>query len=296
MTDRAAPVALQSPESPERSPEPTSPRDRARRLLPGMGRLFPAGRVAVVRLHGAIGGGGRSADWIELIRHLRRSRRVPAVVIDIDSPGGSAAASDDLFLALERLAAAKPLVAAIRGTGASGAYLAAMAAHRIVANPNAVVGSIGVISVGPRLPRLLERAGVSVSVTKAGRFKETGAPWRDDTPEELALEQRLVDGYYDAFVGRVATGRRMPEERARELATGEVWLGRQALEIGLVDEIGDLERAVGIAAEMAGVPDRGAPVRLRRPLVGRIIDRFATRVASATAAEIEARLSDRIRM
>lgn len=272
------------------------PRDRIRRLIPGMARLFPPGRVAVVRLHGPIGGGARSADWIELVRHLRRSRRVPAVVIDIDSPGGSAAASDDLYLALERLAAKKPVVAAIRGTGASGAYLAAMAAHRVVANPYAVVGSIGVISVGPRLPRLLDRAGVTVSVTKAGRYKETGAPWRDETPEERALEQRLVDGYYDAFVGRVATGRRMAEERVRELATGEVWLGRQALELGLVDEIGDLERAIAIAAEMAGVPDRGAPVRLRRPLVGRLVDRFAVRAAAAIVTELEARLSDRIRM
>ncbi len=271
-------------------------RERLRTLVPGVGRPFPRGRVAVVRLHGPIGGAGRTAEWTELIRHLRESRRIPAVVIDIDSGGGSAAASDDLFLALERLAARKPVVAAIRGTGASGAYLAAMAAHRLVANPNAIVGSIGVISYGPRLPRLLERVGVSVSVTKAGRYKETGAPWRDETPEELAIEQGLVDAFYDAFVARVAAGRRLDPERIRELATGEVWLGTRALELGLVDEIGDLERAVEIAAEMAGVPGRAAPVRMRRPLVGRLIDRFAGRVARAVVAELEARLSDRVRM
>jgi protease-4 len=249
-----------------------------------------------VRLHGPIGGAGRSADWTELVRHLRTSRRVPAVVVDIDSGGGSAAASDDLFLALERLAAAKPVVAAIRGTGASGAYLAAMAAHRLIANPNAIVGSIGVISYGPRLPRLLDRLGVSVSVSKAGRYKETGAPWRDDTPEELAIEQGLVDAYYEAFVGRVAAGRKLAPERVRELATGEVWLGSRALELGLVDELGDLERAIEIAAGMAGVPSRGAPVRMRRPLVGRLVDRFATRVAGATVEAIETALGDRVRM
>jgi protease-4 len=221
---------------------------------------------------------------------------VPAVVVDIDSGGGSAAASDDLFLALERLAAKKPVVAAIRGTGASGAYLAAMAANRVIANPNAIVGSIGVISYGPRLPRLLDRIGVSVSVTKAGRYKETGAPWRDESPEELSIEQGLVDAYYDAFVERVAAGRGLTPERVRELATGEVWLGRRALELGLIDEVGDLERAIEIAAAMAGVPSRGAPVRIRRPLIGRLMDRFTARVAAAAVAEIEARLSDRVRM
>src|SRR5579859_6013950 len=95
-----------------------------------LGRSIPPRHVAIVRLYGPIAGGARTADWIELIRRLREPRRVPAVVLDIDSPGGSATASDDLFVALERLAARKPLVAAIRGTGASGAYLAAMAAHR----------------------------------------------------------------------------------------------------------------------------------------------------------------------
>lgn len=270
-------------------------RDRVRSLVPGMGRMIPPGRVAVVRLHGPISGGARAADWIELLKHLRESRRIPAVVLDIDSGGGSATASDDLFLAIERLAARKPVVAAIRGTGASGAYLAAMGSRRVVANPNAIVGSIGVISYGPRVPRLLERAGVSVSVTKAGRHKDVGAPWRDETDEERSIEQRIVDAFYDAFVTRVANARHMPLERVRELATGEVWLGREALDLGLVDEIGDLERATEIAAELAGVPPKGAAVRLRRPLLGRLLERFASRAASSVVAELEARLGDRFR-
>jgi protease-4 len=271
-------------------------RERIRAALPWTGRLFPPGQVALLRLHGTISGGSRSADWIELVKRLRESPRIPAVVLDIDSGGGSATASDDLYLALARLAERKPLVAAIRGIGASGAYLAAMAAARVIANPNAIVGSIGVISVGPRVPRLLERTGIGVSVTKAGRHKDVGSPWRDETDEERAIEQRLVDAFYDAFVERVAAGRRLPQERVRELATGEVWLGREALERGLVDEIGDLERAVEIAAELAGVPARGAPVRLRRPLLGRLTERFASSVAAGLAGELEARLADRVRM
>jgi protease-4 len=265
------------------------------RLLHGFAPPLPAGRVAIFRLHGPIMGAGRAAEWVDLARRLRESRRVPAVVLDVDSPGGSATASDDLYLALERLAAVKPLVASIRGTGASGAYLAALAARRIVANPSAVIGSIGVIAAGPRVPALLERIGVRVEEHRAGSLKGMGAPWREETPLEAEKEQALVDAIYDAFVQRVARARGLPIERVRELATGEVWLGNEALRLGLVDEIGDTERAVEIAAQLAGVPARATPVRIRRPLVGRLIDRFATRVAAALADEIETRLGDRYR-
>ena len=261
---------------------------------PRIRRMRPD-RVVVLRLFGTIGGGERTANWIELVRRLRESERVPAVVLDIDSPGGSATASDDMFLALERLAAKKPLVAAIRGVGASGSYLAALAAATIVAQPNSVVGSIGVISASPRLPRLLDRLGVTVTETRAGRLKGAGAPWREDSDEELAKEQAIVDAFYDAFVGRVAAGRRLPVERARELATGEVWLGREALGLGLVDEIGDLERAVEIAARAAGVPPKSATSHLRRPFFERLAGRFGTSLASAAADEVERRAETRLR-
>jgi protease-4 len=266
-----------------------------RAFVPRLGRLFPPGHVAILRLYGPIADGARTADWIELVRRLRESRRVPAVVLDIDSPGGSATASDGMFLALERLAARKPLVAAIRGTGASGSYLAAMAARTIVAQPHAIVGSIGVISAGPRLPRLLERLGISVTENRAGRLKGMGAPWRDETEEERAKEQAIVDAFYDAFVARVAHGRHLDEARVRTLATGEVWLGEAALSLGLVDEIGDLERAVELAADAAGVPAHYAPVRLRRPLLERLAGRFGASLAGAVAVEIEARLEGRLR-
>src|SRR5207237_9545427 len=114
-----------------------------------------------------ITGGARSADWAESIRRLRESARVPAVVLDVDSPGGSAPASDYLYLALARLAAEKPLVAHVRGVGASGSYLAAMAAPTIVVAPSALIGSIGVISAGPRVTELLARLGVPVPDAQA---------------------------------------------------------------------------------------------------------------------------------
>lgn len=262
-----------------------------RRLLTGR-RLAP-GKVAVLRLYGPITGGQRSAEWLESVRKLRTSKRVPAVVLDIDSPGGSAAAADYLFLALQRLNAEKPLVAHVRGTGASGAYLAAMAARQLVVAPNSLIGSIGVISAGPRLPALLERLGISVEEHTAGRLKGSGAPWRESNDEERGKEQAIVDAYYDAFVARVAAGRRLADGRARELATGEVWLGWRAVELGLADEVGDLERAVEVAAQIAGVEPEVATVEIRRPLLGRLLERAVTRAARRLADAIEAELWER---
>jgi protease IV len=262
--------------------------NQLRRAFMGRKRLRP-GRVAIVRLQGPIGDGPRSADWVETVRHLTKQKTVPAVVLDIDSPGGSAAASDYLYLSLKRLAAAKPLVAHVRGIGASGAYLAAMSAQKIVVAPSSIVGSIGVISAGPRLPALLDRLGVRVEEHRAGRLKGMGAPWREDTEEERATEQRLVDAFYDRFVDRVAEGRHLDRAKVVELATGEVWLGSQALELGLADQIGDLDDAIEVAARLAGVPAEASPIRLRRPLLSRLVDRFAVRLAASVADELETR-------
>jgi len=258
-------------------------------------RWFFSKRIAVLRLYGPIAGGTGTAEWIEQVRRLRESRRVAAVVLDIDSPGGSATASDDAFLAVARLAAAKPVVAAIRGTGASGAYLVAMAAQTVLTQPHAIVGSIGVIAASPHLPRLLDRLGVTVNENRAGHLKGMGAPWREETDEELAKEQAIVDAFYDAFVDRVAHGRRLTEERVRELATGEVWLGQQAVELGLVDAVGDLERAIEVADAAAGIPARSARVRVRQPLLARLAGYFAASVIGAVADEVEARLQRRLR-
>jgi protease-4 len=166
-----------------------------------------------------------------------------------------------------------------------------MAAQRIVVAPSAIVGSIGVISAGPRLSALLDRLGIRVEEHRAGKLKGMGAPWREDTDEERATEQRLVDAFYDRFVDRVAEGRKLDRARVLELATGEVWLGSQAVELGLADSVGDIDDAIETAARLAGVPAEASPVRLRRPMLSRLVDRFAMRMASSVADELEARLT-----
>jgi protease-4 len=271
------------------SPSPFTFPDVIRSFVHKRSRLRP-GRVAIIRLYGTIGGGARSADWVEIVKQLGRRKSVPAVVLDIDSPGGSAAASDYLYLALKRLAEKKPLVAHVRGTGASGSYLAAMAARRIVVAPSSIVGSIGVISAGPRLPKLLDRLGVRVEEHRAGRLKGMGSPWRDETDEEGSREQQLVDAFYERFVDRVVAGRGLERARVLELATGEVWLGSEAVALGLADATGDLDDAIEAAAAMAGVPPEASPVRLRRRMLARLADRFAMRLATSIADEVEIRL------
>ena len=228
-------------------------------------------KIAVVEIHGGIGGKIRSPDMEKLVNRILEDRRMRAVVLDIDSPGGDAAASDYIYRALKRIARRRPVVASIRGVGASGGYMIACAAHHIVAAPGSVVGSIGVISVRPALQELLERAGIGVNVNKSGEFKDLGAPWRDMTPEEEAKIQELIDDLYASFVNVVSESRGIEEERVREIATGEVYLASRAEEIGLVDEIGDLDRAVELAAKAAGISKRTVYMRPQRNLMERLL-------------------------
>jgi len=250
--------------------------------------------IAVVELIGTIGGGVRSGEHSRLIRRLREDAHTRAVILEIDSPGGSAVASDYLYLALRRLAAAKPVVALIRGVGASGAYYIACAAPRIIASPGAIIGSIGVISVRPVLSDLMQRVGVGVSVSKSGPLKDMGAPYREPTDEERAKEQQLIGRFFDRFVEVVASERGLAPEKVREYATGEVYLGSQAAEMGLIDETGDFDRALELAAELAGVPPRFHYVRPQRPLMQRLMAPMGAAMANQLAYEVEARLQRRI--
>ena len=247
-------------------------------------------KIAVVEMHGTIGGSVKSPVFETILSGVRRDRRIKALVLDIDSPGGGVPASGYLYHAVARIAEEKPVVASIRGVGASGAYMIACASQRIVASPSAIVGSIGVISIRPVLQQLLERLGVSVNVNKSGALKDMGAFWRDATPEESQKMQSLIDDSYDDFVSLVAKARGMEESRVRELATGEVFWAPKAKEVGLIDEMGDLDRAIDLAAELSGAPRRPVFVRPRRGLRQRIFAPFAESLVETVIDEAERRL------
>lgn len=235
-------------------------------------RLVDRRRIAVVAVRGVIGGAVRTDDLLRTLGAARRNQRIKAVLLEIDSPGGGATASETLFVAVKRLAAQKPVVAWIRGTGASGAYFLACGATRILSFPSAVVGSIGVISIRPIAVDALQRLGTRIKVTKTGEFKDLGAPWREPTADDEAKERELVDAVFRRFVGAVRTARGLDDAGAARVTTGEVWLGAQAVDLKLVDGLSDNEEsALEVAQDLAGLPHHHM-VRLgpRRTLMQRL--------------------------
>jgi len=135
---------------------------------------------------------------------------------------------------------------------ASGGYLIAAAARELIVQPAAVVGSIGVISIRPLAEEFLHRYGLAVGVTKSGELKDSGAFWRKPTAREREKEQALVDEYFALFLERIEAGRKIDPARLRELATGEIFTGRRAVEVGLADRVGTLEDTIELAAGAAG--------------------------------------------
>ncbi len=247
-------------------------------------------RIAVVELFGSIGGQIKSPAYEQIFKSIASDDNVRALVLDIDSPGGGVSASDYLYRSVLKVAEKKPVVASIRGVGASGAYYISCAAHKIVASHSAIVGSIGVISVRPALQELMQRMGVGVNVNKSGLHKDMGAFWRDATPEEEAKMQELIDDSFNTFVHIVAESRKMKEEDVRSIATGEVYWAPKAQEVGLVDELGDLDRALDIAAEISGAPRKPLYFRPRRSLRQLLLNPAAEAFTETVSNEVERRL------
>jgi protease-4 len=257
--------------------------------------IIPKKRVAVIDFHGAIGTSIRSQIYVPMLKRLREDDRTKAVVLDIDSPGGSATVSDYLYLELQKLARKKPVISFVRGTCASGSYFLACASSRIIAQRSAIVGSIGVMLIRPEMQELLSKIGVHVAVTTTGPYKGMGLPFRGMTPEEERKNQEMANRFFDHFVSVVAEGRHVAPDVARGWATGEVWWASEALDMGLVDELGDLERATAYAAERAGIAEHVETVRPSRPLAQRLMSQVAYAWTRAAGAEIERLLSVRSR-
>jgi protease IV len=233
--------------------------------------------IAVVEVHGVIGTRVREPVYARIFDAVARSKQFRGLLLDISSPGGSASGSDLLYHSLEKLARQKPVVAYVRGIGASGGYYLCCAASKVVAMPTTLVGSIGVIYLRPVLEQLLGKAGVQFSVFKGGRLKDMSGFWRSPTDEESEKFQGLVGEMYDNFVSVVARGRSLSEDSVRSLATGEVFTARRGQELGLVDELGDFDRAVQLTAELAGIQPRPRWVRPRRSMSERLMGRADAR-------------------
>ncbi len=228
-------------------------------------QLRPAG-LAIVDLHGAIGAAIRPLEYARLLMRLREDRSVRGVLLNIDSPGGSAGGSEMITRAARRLRERKPVAAFVSTIGASGGYMLASAAEHIVAQPSALLGSIGVIAYRPLVYEALSRIGVRMDVGKAGRLKDMLSPFREATDEEKTKEQHLLDEMYEIFVDGVARARGLAHEEARALATGEVFTASQALQHRLIDGVGDLDDAIDWLATRTGAPRKVRNVHPRRSL------------------------------
>ena len=213
--------------------------------------------VAVIEIHGVIGNHVKIPEFSRLIDSVAGNSRQKALLLDIDSPGGSATGSEVLYRSIQRVAEVKPVYAYVRGMGASGGYYLACAASKVYALPTALVGSIGVIYLRPVLEQLLSKVGVEFSVYKSGEFKDMTGFWRSPTDRESEKFQDLINEIFDNFVGVVASGRSLEETKVREIATGEVMTAQRGIGLGLVDQIGDFKNAldaVAVAGNCKPVP------------------------------------------
>ncbi len=229
--------------------------------------------------------------YLRVLRALRERRRIRGVLLDISSGGGEAIASTDFYLGVKRLDAAKPVIASIGAMGASGAYMAALGARRIFAYPESAVGSIGVIFPHIAVRDLLRRLGISVELLHLGVHKDAYQGYRPLTEEERAKLEAVARQTYDTFVALVARERKRPIEEIRALATGEFWTGARALELGLVDALGDRDAAIEELARITGVPVRKT-VRVAPPRA--FVERLLSGGAGAFAGALSSRIQDSI--
>jgi protease-4 len=237
---------------------------------------FARKRVAIIEVRGpiAVDGGRSGQDRVADVAHVTaairacaQSKSVGAVVLLVDSPGGSALASDLIAREVERLRDKKPVVAYFGDVAASGGYYIAALAHRIVAQRTTITGSIGVVAMRVVVEKAAEKLGITHESVDRGARSNLYSPYRSWTEDERATLDQSIDEVYTDFVRIVAKGRSMSEQQVEERARGRVYPAQQALELGLIDEIGDLSTAIAAAAERGSIDPALPAIRVvRAPL------------------------------
>jgi protease-4 len=214
-------------------------------------------KIGVVDLEGVI---LEPKTVVEELKKFGDDDSIKAIIIHVNSPGGGVAASEEIYREVKRIRDEKHkrIVSSIETVGASGAYYVSSATNKIYADNGSVVGSIGVIAEWVNYGDLLRWAKLKPEILKVGKFKDTGDPTREMTPEERAYMQSLIDNMYGQFVNAVADGRHAKVEDIKSIADGRVWTGEQALSLHLIDQVGDFEAAVDDTAKSVHIS--GKPV------------------------------------
>ena len=289
--------------------QPASRYLEKRRALRDLRPLLPRRRkvIAIVEVHGTITSGAtplaRAMGPVALeeqvvadLRAAERDPRVAAVVLDVDSRGGTVTASDAMYAAAARLARKKPVIARMADVAASGGYYVASAGRAIVARPLTLTGSIGVVAARPIAARLADRLGITRDVIARGRYADLDAVTRAPTDDERALIAREIDGHYESFVGIVAGARGRPFDEIEPLARGRVYVGSEAHDKRLVDHLGGLDRALALAREaVPGVVLDDEPSVIAARLPSRRLDADSEKRASIALSMIVELLPDALR-
>ena len=232
----------------------------------GGGEFAFGDRIQIVNIDGEL---TDSRFLIDQLKRYEDTESVRAILLNINSPGGGVATSQELYAEVRRLREekGKVVVAYLSSVGASGAYYIACGADQILASPGTVVGSIGVIAQWLNYGELLEWARLSNVVLKTGEFKDTGTPTRDLTPAEQEYFQGLIDDMYVQFVEAVASGRGLDVEEVRQFADGRVFTGREAKNLNMIDETGNLQDAIDLTARLAGIAGEPRLIELQQERV-----------------------------
>ena len=264
------------------------PRSASRIALVVMSGTIASGRSRLSPTEGRIVG---SATLKEALRQARERKGVRAIVLRVDSPGGEADASDEIWREVRRCRDTKPLIVSMSDVAASGGYFVAVAGDSILAQPESLTGSIGVYGGKFNVLGLLRKLGLNAETVSHGRHARMLSPYEDFTTEEAALYQRHLDRFYEVFLSRVAEGRRMTTGEVDSMAAGRVWTGREAARRGLVDRLGGIQEAMLAARARAGIgPDQAVVVetfpRPQASLISRILGDLLGEDADFTGATV----------
>jgi protease-4 len=226
----------------------------------------PSGpRVGIVEVEGFIS----DAEFVvEGLMEYAKDPDVKAIVLRVNTPGGVVAPSQEIHDQVARMVKGKPVIASFGSVAASGGYYLSAPATKIMANPGSITGSIGVILQFQHYRALMDTLGLRFEAITSGEFKDTGSPFRDMSESEKNLMQGVVDDIFDQFVLAVAKGRNMEKDVVLKLSDGRIYTGRQAREVGLVDELGGFVDAVALAGELGGIEGTPAIVRWEKPKTG----------------------------
>ena len=207
--------------------------------------------IAIIEIHGTIGNQIKDTIYASLFEKAARNNKYKTVILDIDSPGGSASASHNLYENIKALSKSKPVIAYIRGLGASGGYYVACGATSIIASRGALVGSIGVIYMRPVIQQLMDKIGIEMNIFKAGANKDMHGFWRQPTDEESDKFRDLISKSYGLFLDVVCENRNISAEEAIQLSTGELFTAQYAKDTNLIDYVGNYYDAINLGRKLS---------------------------------------------